>query len=611
MGDQTQNTLRAGTRLLALAAITALLVGCGGYGGNNSYNPPTPAPMTPPPMTPPPTTPPPPTSSAYSMTALVSDGSVTTRNSDVNLKNPWGLVIAPGLPAWVANNATQTATIYDGTGQILPLVVSLPEGTRGDADVTGMIANPFTTSSPTEFVVSNGTTSAPARFIMDGEGGTLLAWAPTVDATHAVITYDDGAGNAVYKGLTVASANGSDFLYAADFHNGKVDVFDSTFHKVTFSGGFTDSTLPANFAPFGIQALQAGGQTVIYVTYAQRESTGDDNANGAGLGLINVFDTAGTLLKHLVPKGGALNAPWGVALAPANFGTLSNMVLIGNFGDGVINAYNPDSGAFVDSIKNAAGQPIANPGLWGMSFGNGARNQPATTLYFAAGIANEVDGLYGRIDLGPTAPDSVAPTVSISAPANGTSVSGTGTVTANANDDVAVASVEFFANTASLGKVTTSPFTLNWNTANVSNGALALTAVATDAAGNSTTSTVVSVIVSNTAPPPPSVTLAQLQTSIFTPRCSGCHTGNGTSLPGSMNLTTAAATFASLVGVASIENPQLKRVAPNDPANSYIIHKLTGTDIGTTARMPFGGPFLDQATIDQVSSWISAGAQND
>ena len=604
MGDQRQNTLRAGTRLWAFAAAATLLGGCGGYGGNNgSY--------TPPPAAPPPVMTPPPAASAYSMTPLVSDGSIAGTGTDMSLKNPWGLAIAPGLPAWVANNATQTATIYDGTGQILPIVVSLPAGTHGDADVTGMIANPFTTSSPTEFVVSNGTTSAPARFIMDGEGGTLLAWAPTVDSTHAVIAYDDGAGNAVYKGLAVASANGSDFLYATDFHNGKVDVFDSAFHKATLSGGFTDPTLPANFAPFGIQALQIGSQTVIYVTYAQRQSTGDDNANGAGLGLVNVFDTSGALLKHLVPQGGGLNAPWGVVLAPANFGTLSNTVLVGNFGDGVINAYNPDTGAFVDSVKNAAGQAIANPGLWGLSFGNGARNQPATTLYFTAGIANEADGLYGRIDLGATPPDAVAPTVSISAPANGATVSGTVTLTVNANDNVAVASVEFFANTTSLGKVTASPFSFSWDTAGGSNGAVALTAVATDAAGNSTTSGIVSVIVSNTAPAPATVTLAQLQTSVFTPRCSGCHTGNGTSLPGSMNLTSAAATFASLVGVASIENPQLKRVAPNDATNSYLIHKLTGTDIGTTARMPFGGPFLDQATIDQVSSWISAGAQND
>jgi uncharacterized protein (TIGR03118 family) len=603
MGDHNQNRWQAAACSLACAATAAVLTACGGYGGNNSnYTPPTAPPVTTPPPTP----------SAYSMTSLVSDGAVASAKTDSNLKNPWGLVMAPGLPAWVANNATQSATIYDGTGQVIPLVVSLPGGINGDADVTGMIVNPFTTTNPTEFVVSTGTASGPARFIMDGEGGTILAWAPAVDTEHANIAYDDGTGGAVYKGLAIASANGSHFLYATDFHNNKVDVFDSTFHKVTFSGGFTDPTLPANYAPFGIQALQIGNQTLIYVTYAQRQSTGDDNANGAGLGLVNVFDTSGTLLKHLVPAGGALNAPWGVALAPTNFGnTLSNMVLIGNFGDGVINAYNPDTGAFVDSIKSSAGQPIANPGLWGIAFGNGARNQPATALYFTAGIASEADGLYGRIDVGATPPDAVAPTVSITAPTPNATVSGTVILSADARDNVGVTSVEFFANTTSLGKVTTAPFNFNWNTTTVANGAVSLTAVASDAAGNTTTSPNVGVIVSNTAPaPPPAATLGQLQTSIFTPRCSGCHTGGGTQLPGSMNLSSASATFASLVNVASEENPALKRVAPNDPANSYLIHKLTGTDIGTTARMPFGGPFLDQATIDQVSSWISAGAQN-
>jgi uncharacterized protein (TIGR03118 family) len=593
MGDRSQNELRVAARLLAFTAATVVLAACGGYDGT--------------PSTAPATNPPP---SAYSMTPLVSDGSIAATNTDVSLKNPWGLAIAPGLPAWVANNATQTATIYDGTGKILPIVVSLPAGINGDADVTGMIVNPFATSSSGEFVVSNATTSAPARFIMDGEGGTILVWAPTVDSTHAIVAYDDGAGRAVYKGLAAASANGSDFLYATDFHNGKVDIFDSTFHKVTFSGGFTDPNLPANFAPFGIQALQIGNQTVIYVTYAQRQSTGDDNANGAGLGVVDVFDTAGTLLKHLVPQGGALNAPWGVTLAPANFGTLSNMLLIGNFGDGVINAYNPETGAFVDSIRNASGQEIANPGLWGMAFGNGARNQRVTTLYFTAGIANEAGGLYGRIDLGATPPDAIAPTVSIGSPADGATVTGTTTLTASADDNAVVASVEFFANTTSLGKVTSAPFNFSWNTASGSNGSVALTAVATDGAGNTTTSQPVFVIVSNAASSP-SVTLTELQASIFMPRCSGCHTGNGTTLPGSMNLTSAAATFASLVNVASIERPELKRVAPNDPANSYIIHKLTGTDIGNTAQMPFGGPFLDQPTIDKVASWISAGAQND
>jgi uncharacterized protein (TIGR03118 family) len=534
------------------------------------------------------------------MSALVSDGSLSTPTKDAKLINPWGIVFGQGTPVWVADNATGAATLYDGTGIKVSLEVNLPAGANGDADATGIVVN-----TTTDFAITKGTTSAAARFIFDGEGGTILGWAPSVDPANAIIAYTDTTG-AVYKGLALAADGGANFLYATDFHNNKVDVFDKNFQKVTVAGGFTDSTLPANYAPFGIQAVTSGGQTVIYVTYAQTVPNSEDNANGAGLGLVNVFDTKGNLLKHLVPTGGALNAPWGVALAPATgFGTLSGTVLIGNFGDGVINAYNPDTGAFVDSIKDSQGHAIANPGLWGMAFGNGARNQPTTTLYFAAGIANEAAGLYGRIDLGATPPDVVAPTITISAPAAAATVSGTVAVTADATDNVGVTSVQFFAGSTSLGTATTAPFTVNWNTAATANGTVSVTAQATDAAGNVTTSPAVSVTVSNTP-----VTLSQLQTSIFTQRCASCHNGNGTSLPGSMNLTSTAATFAALVNVPSEQNPALKRVLPGDPANSYIIHKLEGVDIGNTARMPFGGPFLDAATIDTVRAWISQGAQN-
>jgi uncharacterized protein (TIGR03118 family) len=543
------------------------------------------------------------------MTPLVSNGSMAGTTTDPNLINPWGIVFAPNAPVWIANNGTQTSTLYDGAGAKQSLVVNLPGGMNGAANPTGIVAN-----GTTDFVVSNGTKSAASQFIYDGEGGTVLAWASMVDPANAIIVYDDGKGGAVYKGLAIAADSGANFLYATDFHNGKVDVFDKDFHKVTVSGGFTDSALPSGYAPFGIQALQIGGKTAIYVTYAQHAAGSDANVNGAGLGLVNVFDTKGTLISHLVPVGGQLNAPWGVALAPASFGALANDVLIGNFGDGVINAFDPSSGAFVDSVKDSTGQPIANAGLWGIAFGNDAANQPSTSLFFAAGIANGAAGLYGRIDAGAGAgagADAVAPTVALTAPSDGTSVSGSVPVTANAADNVGVASVQFFAGTTSIGTATTAPFTVNWDTTTVANGSIALTAQAKDAAGNATTSAAINVTVSNaTSAPAPTVTLSQLQASIFTPRCSGCHNGSGSSLPGSMNLSSAASTFAALVNVTSLENSSLKRVLPGDPTNSYIVHKLEGMDIGNTARMPLGGPFLDQPTIDQVSAWITAGAQN-
>ena len=633
--------------------------------------------------------------SAFSMSALVSDGAVAAVTTDANLVNPWGIVFGPGTPVWVANNGTETSTLYDGTGNALPLIVHLPDGLNGSADPTGIVFN----VSSTDFVVTQGNATGVARFIFDGEGGTIMGWSPTVDATHALIGYDDGAGGAVYKGLAIANDGTANHLYATDFHNGKVDVFDATFTKVTVAGGFTDVTLPADYKPFGIQAVQIAGQTRIVVTYAKKDPASNDEVAGAGLGLVDVFDTAGTLVTHLVAADGKLNAPWGVAMAPAGFGTLSNSLLIGNFADGVINGYDPVTGAFVGTLQDSNGQPIATPGLWGIAFGNGARNQPTTTLFFAAGIADEADGLYGRIDLGATAPDIIAPTVALTAPAAG-NVSNTVAVTANAADNVGVAQVEFFFGTTSIGVDTTAPYSVDWNTVAVPNGNVSLTAVAKDAFGNSTTSAAVAVTVSNVAPPPDNtpptvaltappagavsgtvavtanaadnvgvtlveffagatsigtdatapysvnwntttvadgavtltavahdaagntttsaavtvnvsnavvVTLAQLQTNIFTPRCSGCHTGVGGALPGVMNLTSAAATHAALVNVTSLEVPTLKRVLPGDPNNSYVIHKLEGTQT-SGAQMPFGGPFLDQATIDQVRAWIQAGA---
>lgn len=545
----------------------------------------------------------PPTASAYSQTNLVSNGTVANTQTDARLVNPWGLAFGATSPAWLANNGSQTSTVYDGTGVALPIVVEIPAGINGPADPTGIVANAGTAFN----ITANGVT-ASARFIFAGEGGTISGWAPTVDAANAVIAYDDGSGNAGYTGLAIADNEGAGTLYAADFRNGKVDVFDQNFQKISATGGFADSTLPAGYAPFGIQAVALDTTTVIVVAYAQRDETSGDEVVGEGLGVVNVFDLNGTLIRHLVPEGGHLNAPWGVARAPATFGSLASMLLIGNFGDGVINGFDPVSGIFAGSIDDSAGTALANPGLWGMAFGNGAQNQPASTLYFAAGIGGEAAGLYGRIDLGANGPDTKAPTVALTAPAAGT-ISGTVAMSADASDDVGVAQVNFLVTaggtTTTIGSDTSAPFSVDFNTTTVANGAATLTAQALDAAGNSTTSAPVAVTIDNTAP---AVTLTQLQSSIFTPRCASCHTGGGSSLPASMNLSSESATRASLVGVASVEVPSLQRVAPGDPDNSYLIHKLEGTQT-SGARMPLGGPFLDQATIDSVRAWIQAGAQ--
>ena len=226
---------------------------------------------------------------------------------------------------------------------------------------TGIVFN-----ASSDFVVT-ATTSGASHFIFAGEGGMIAGWSPGVDRTHAIAAYT-AADGAVYKGLAIANNGAGNFLYATDFHGNKVDVFDTHFTKQTTSAtvfAFVDPTLPAGYAPFGVQALNTGaaGATQIYVTYAQQNGTDNhDQTNGAGLGLVDIFDTNGVFVSHLVTTGGLLNAPWGVALAPADFGTLSNAVLIGNFGDGKINAFATGTGAFVGAVADSHGTAFAQVG---------------------------------------------------------------------------------------------------------------------------------------------------------------------------------------------------------------------------------------------------------
>ena len=226
-----------------------------------------------------------------------------------------------------------------------------------------------------------------------------------VDRANTVITFPatgGDSGGAIYKGLAIAKTDAGSFLYATDFHNNKVDVFDTNFAKQALpAGAFVDPKLPAGYAPFGIQAIAngTGGAVQIYVTYAKQDADAEDDVSGAGLGLVDIFDAKGKFVKQLVPPGGALNAPWGIALAPADFGTLSHVLLVGNFGDGKINGYDPATGVFMGSITDGTGAAFAVPGLWGIAFGNDVANQPHNTLFFAAGTNDEANGAYGRIDL--------------------------------------------------------------------------------------------------------------------------------------------------------------------------------------------------------------------
>jgi uncharacterized protein (TIGR03118 family) len=308
---------------------------------------------------------------------LVSDGFVAADHPDAtNLVNAWGIAFGPGSPVWVANNGSSTATLYNGHGVAASLVVNI----TGE-DPTGIVWN-----GSSSFNIAANT---PARFIFVTESGTVDAWAGGTSTT--VMQTVPGA---VFKGVAL-SGNGSALqLYATDFAGGQVDVFDGSFKLLTPSGNaFKDPNLPAGYNPFGIQAI--GGN--IYVTFAKTQAGSDDEAHGPGLGFVDVFDPSGNLL-HRIASHGVLNAPWGMTLAPAGFGAFSGALLVGNFGDGTINAFNAVHGGYIGTLRDANQKSIKIEGLWGIAFGDGAQEQPVNTLFFAAGPDDEKHGLYGRID---------------------------------------------------------------------------------------------------------------------------------------------------------------------------------------------------------------------
>jgi uncharacterized protein (TIGR03118 family) len=358
--------------LFAATIAGAILVACGGDG--NSM----------PPVVMPPPVVQPTVLANFKITSLVADTAAAgAAHADANLVNAWGIAFNPAGFVWVTDNGTSKSTLYDGNGVPQTLVVSTQPGP------TGIIYN-----GTQDFKITQNGVTAASPFVFAGETGVIAAWSPTVNRTATVTVFDGSSANKVYKGLANARYLGLNYLYAADFHNNKVDVFDSTFAPAVLPGAFKDPGLPAGYAPFGIQAIGNN----IYVAYAKRPATGDDEVAGAGLGIISVFDTAGNFVKQLV-NGGALNAPWGMAMAPANFGAASNMLLVANFGDGKINAYNPTTGVLAGPLATIDKTPIKIDGLWGLAFGPGVNSQPTNTLFFTAGPSDETHGQYGRIDM--------------------------------------------------------------------------------------------------------------------------------------------------------------------------------------------------------------------
>ncbi len=241
-------------------------------------------------------------------------------------------------------------------------------------------------------MVSQGGNSSASLFLFASEDGSISGWAPSVNLQRAVKMVDQSANGAVYKGLALGGDGTQHLIYATDFHNGRVDVYNAHFGKVNRPGAFQDSAVPDHFAPFGIQNVNGD----IIVTYAKQDSQAHDNLDGPGLGFVDVFDARGKLIRRFATRG-ALNAPWGIAQAPASFGQFGGALLIGNFGDGWINAFDPVSGKYLGALRDSAGKALHFDGLWGIAFGNGVAGQASNQLYFAAGLNDEADGEYGVI----------------------------------------------------------------------------------------------------------------------------------------------------------------------------------------------------------------------
>ena len=323
---------------------------------------------------------------------LVSDLPPHAEHRDSNLVNPWGLSSNPIGPIWVSDNGTGVVTVYDGDGKPAPadepIVVTIPSPKGGNSSPTGQVFN-----NSNGFFLSGAN---KAFFLFATEEGTILGWNPAVNRTNAVIKVNNSDSGAVYKGLAIGTVGPNNFLYAANFSKGKIDWFNGDFSPVNSPGAFLDVTLPPGYAPFNIRNI--GGR--LYVTYALQDANKKDDVAGPGNGFVNVFDLSGNFVRRFATRG-TLNSPWGLAMASANFGDFSNTLLVGNFGDGRINAFDPASGDFRGQLLEPSGSPLTIEGLWGLLFGNGGQGGDPDVLYFTAGISGsgevEDHGLFGQI----------------------------------------------------------------------------------------------------------------------------------------------------------------------------------------------------------------------
>jgi len=343
----------------------------------------------------------------FTQTNLVSDGFVPAPTIDPNLINPWGIAHSTTSPFWVSDNGMGVTTIYTGAGTLVKvaghdaITIATPPGQTSPASPTGDVFN----TAGTGFNISSGGVTGSSVFIFATEDGTISGWNPNVNSGSSILAVDNSQGGtgAVYKGLAIGQTEDGTFLFAANFRNGTVDVFDQNFKQVD---SFTDPKVPAGYAPFNMQVLDDH----LFVTFALQDPTKHDDVPGVGHGFVDEFDLQGHML-HRVASGGVLDSPWGLAIAPPGFGEFANDLLVGNFGDGTINVFNPKNDHFLGKLEDANGAPITIFDLWALVPGTGSAGSDPNKIYFTAGVKNEAHGLFGSLAAIPEPDKSAMSTV--------------------------------------------------------------------------------------------------------------------------------------------------------------------------------------------------------
>jgi len=407
----------------------------------------------------------------YSQTNLVSNTAGVANTTDPQLLNPWGISLLPGQDFWIANNNSGTSTLYDNQGKkdtglvvTIPGATGNPNGNCSPGCPTGNVSN------------GNGSYFSGGQFIFDTEDGLVANWNGT--SNTAVVAFDNSASGAVYKGLALLN---STFLLAANFNSGKVDVLDRNFNLTSLSGSFTDPKLPAGFAPHGIHVI--GNQ--IYIAYAMQDAAKHDAQPGAGMGQVDIFDANGNFVSTLVPAGGQLNAPWGVVAAPATFGAFPSAILVGNFGDGTINAFDT-TGKFLGQLSDSSSKVLVNPGLWDMVFGGGGPSGDPGTLYLTAGGGNQPNFPAGGSTTSVFA--SLVPAAAVGSPDFSLNLSAQSATVApggSANLTISAASVGGFNGQISLSCSASAGLTCAFNPSTISAGGSASSSTLTVSAASS------------------------------------------------------------------------------------------------------------------------------